>query len=396
MTATRWILGFDGGCNSCTHLAQAIERETGGRVAAQSLRDPKMRAILGRERPSWSWEPTLVELADGHTRTFTGLAMRVRLLTGLGPLQTWRVAQLVRRAGVPLITGNGFSSGRRNFLKGAALLGAALLLPGSRVAARQEQQFMYRVTREGRIEGAGASPGQVQAFLATAKRSEHYRNFMASMGPGFAMDTQATVWSMGDQVSVVIPVLYQGQRSDSSFAAILDRQSEAVKAGVAQTFQPAAAGQRIRLWHDSQQIAEVTCDSNGTVTSGWVRQGGERGRQREASGQDFAALGRAAYDDHLRAFRRNFADNSSAGLGGIVALDVSPTDLFNCVNTCLASQGVSQFVIIAIGIACAVACIGTAGLGCVICLGAFAGSAGGLVGFCIGTCQRCEGNPNGC
>jgi hypothetical protein len=125
MTATRWILGFDGGCNSCTHLAQAIERETGGKVVAQSLRDPRLQAVLGRARPGWRWEPTLLEVRGDRVRVFTGLWLRAKLVAGLGPRRAVRVGRLALQASGPQ---GGVNRSRRRLLqRGAALLtGVAL------------------------------------------------------------------------------------------------------------------------------------------------------------------------------------------------------------------------------------------------------------------------------
>jgi predicted DCC family thiol-disulfide oxidoreductase YuxK len=120
---------FDSGCAVCTKLARAIERETEGWLAARSLHEPEVRALLDQARPGWRWEPTLLEVDGDRVRVSTGLVMRARLVLGLGPRRAWRVARLAHQAGMPLA---GVDLSRRGFLQrgGALLAGLALLGPG--------------------------------------------------------------------------------------------------------------------------------------------------------------------------------------------------------------------------------------------------------------------------
>jgi predicted DCC family thiol-disulfide oxidoreductase YuxK len=121
------LLLFDSACSLCTQLARSIESETKSWLTARTLRDEKVQALLDRARPGWRWEPTLLEVDGDRVRAFTGFAMRARLFTGLGPRQAWRVAQLARRAGVPLV---GIGLGRREFLiRGGTFLAGLLLWP---------------------------------------------------------------------------------------------------------------------------------------------------------------------------------------------------------------------------------------------------------------------------
>jgi len=93
-----------------------------------------VQTLLDGARPAWRWEPTLLEVEGEHAWAYTGMALRVKLLLGMGPQRTWRVARLVRRAGVPLLPHARAPQGgtpveRRRFLvQGAAVLvGAALV-----------------------------------------------------------------------------------------------------------------------------------------------------------------------------------------------------------------------------------------------------------------------------
>lgn len=52
-------------------------------------------------------------------------------------------------------------------------------------------------------------------------------------------------------------------------------------------------------------------------------------------------------------------------------------------NRCLLNAGIAQWVVTAVGVACALLCAGTAGLGCVACIVATAGVIGTTAGTCV-------------
>ncbi len=151
---SRFLL-FDSGCSTCSDLASGVARESGGLVAARSLRDPQMQELLHAGRPGWSWEPTLIETEEDVIRVFTGFALRARMLSVLGPRRAWRVAALVARRQTPLFPVN---ESRRGLLKHGATLaagavGLALLGPSpSRVAAQFEAEGLRRPGRLSRGE----------------------------------------------------------------------------------------------------------------------------------------------------------------------------------------------------------------------------------------------------
>jgi len=121
--AQRYLL-FNASCFACTGLARTIERESNGWLTTGGLQNPAMQALLTRARPEWRWEPTLVEIRGERVRAFTGLRLRTKLLTGLGPRRAARVAQLVLRTSTPASTG----LSRRVLLRvAAALAGGAVL-----------------------------------------------------------------------------------------------------------------------------------------------------------------------------------------------------------------------------------------------------------------------------
>ncbi len=133
----RFLL-FDSGCSLCSGLARDIERESGGRLVARSLREPEMKALLDRARPGWHWEPTLLEVEVDRVRAFTGLAMRTQLVNGLGLRRAWRLAQLVQRAGVPVLD---LQISRRHFFKHGAQRWPGSHFSGHRVNGEWERDL---------------------------------------------------------------------------------------------------------------------------------------------------------------------------------------------------------------------------------------------------------------
>lgn len=90
----RLVLGFDGGCMTCSSLAKRIEEQVGGKLEVLSLRDHRVeqwrRTALGEDAP---WAPTLVEVKGLRVRAWTGWQMAVQIGRFLGPVATWRVMQ---------------------------------------------------------------------------------------------------------------------------------------------------------------------------------------------------------------------------------------------------------------------------------------------------------------
>lgn len=174
----RYLL-FDSGCMRCTELARQIEHATQGWLKARSLRDPTMQTLLNAARPGWRWEPTLVEIADGHVQAFTGLHMRARLAVKLGPRRALRVIQFVQRALSPQ---ENIGQERRSFLKrGAILAGLLIVGPGSGIAQTpREIRSIHKLDSWVRLQGKEASD-----FVESVLTSTTYRAFIDRIGRDF-------------------------------------------------------------------------------------------------------------------------------------------------------------------------------------------------------------------
>ena len=93
------ILGFDGGCLTCSNLATRIREQVGDQLEIRSLHEPQVehwrKQALGEDAP---WAPTLVEIKDGKVRAWTGWRMGLNLSRRLGPVATWQVIQILGEA----------------------------------------------------------------------------------------------------------------------------------------------------------------------------------------------------------------------------------------------------------------------------------------------------------
>jgi hypothetical protein len=179
----RFLL-FDSGCSLCTELAHAIEHETDGRLEARSLRDPEVKTLLDRVRPGWRWEPTLLEVEGDRARASTGMAMRARLVMGLGLRRAWRTAQLVSRAGVPLVA---VDLGRRRFLKllGGSALATVLasLLPSNKAFADGGGDKISDLLKNSKIEELKGE--EAQQLIEQALRADESLQLRAAL-PDFS------------------------------------------------------------------------------------------------------------------------------------------------------------------------------------------------------------------
>lgn len=123
------VLGFDGGCATCSDLAGRISESVGDKLEVRSLHHPQVEhwreMALGKDAP---WAPTLFEVGSvGEVRAWTGPRMAVRLACALGPLSTWRIVQTLGEVGRLSTSANGMSRGQ--FLKGlgGGVLGVGIL-----------------------------------------------------------------------------------------------------------------------------------------------------------------------------------------------------------------------------------------------------------------------------
>jgi hypothetical protein len=90
----RLVLGFDGGCATCSDLARRIKEASEGRLEVLSLHEPMVKKwrkkALGGNASS---APTLFEIHDAKVKAWTGLRMGAQLSRRLGPIVTWRIMQ---------------------------------------------------------------------------------------------------------------------------------------------------------------------------------------------------------------------------------------------------------------------------------------------------------------
>lgn len=92
----RLVLGVDNDCAYCAGMAASIEERFGDRLEIQALDNPQVeewrKQSLGNNTP---WTPTLIEKNGDTVKAWTGYGMGVALTRKLGPVETWRLMQLL-------------------------------------------------------------------------------------------------------------------------------------------------------------------------------------------------------------------------------------------------------------------------------------------------------------
>ena len=134
----RYLL-FDSECVACSAFAQSIEGIVGDYLRVCSLHHESMITLLDRVNPSWSFEPTLLEVEGTRVRMFTGFSLASRLARVLGPRKAVQVARLAASALRPQHTkAKGLDASRRVFLvQSMALIGWFVLPKHVRGTARK-------------------------------------------------------------------------------------------------------------------------------------------------------------------------------------------------------------------------------------------------------------------
>ena len=150
----RLILGFDGGCMTCSGLAERIKEQVGDKLEILSLHDPQVeqwrKNALGSDAP---WAPTLIEIKGLKVKAWTGWQLGINLSRSLGPISTWRIMQaLGEMSAAPSIENSAIidklpgkaaeavmGMSRRQFLKGIGGAAVAMsVLSATALAPRAE------------------------------------------------------------------------------------------------------------------------------------------------------------------------------------------------------------------------------------------------------------------
>lgn len=181
----RLVLGFDAGCMACSQLAEKIEEALGEKLETASLADPRMtewrRQALGEDAP---WAPTLVEVADGEVRAWTGMMMGARLARKLGPAATWKVVRVLGEIGnsnrARPVAHSVLS--RSQFLKGlgGAVVGMSVLSGTGSLASPAAAEGAHWLSQVSPISSTELSGKQAAAAWTRLTRSQHFRHFLSS------------------------------------------------------------------------------------------------------------------------------------------------------------------------------------------------------------------------
>lgn len=216
------------------------------------------------------------------------------------------------------------------------------------------------------------SAGGSAAAADSARRSAAYAKFKEVLSSDFTMGERAFVLGRGEYVYVYFPVKHQGQETGSIYMSVLDKETLTVQETLGWTIEKTADGHHAKVSRNGDDFLDAVIDADGTILNGWRMENGVRA---DLTGKNFTAEGEASRLEFLTDLKASQTEGSDAGVSDI-----------NCLNECLSNNGVPLYLISLIGIICAIACLGTAGLACYICLGGVLGGYLGIGGSCLENC----------
>ncbi len=359
---TQRYLLFDSGCSVCTRLAEDIERTSDGWLAARSLRDPDVKALLDAARPGWRWEPTLLEVTDGHPRVFTGVAMRARMALGLGPRRAWHIMQILTDAVMSVAP----ETPRRAFLRRSVIALAGTLLGSSLITSTAKAASQAIMTQE-------LARDEVDEYVQLVRATSHFQAFVQRLGntrfKPFSLDGErvnAIKLSSANETYVAVIFSVKGGAGHSFYSATIRESSRQIAEDRAVLFAENASGDiEAYLEQNGQFLGEVIISRDGKVL--------------HKSGP---IAGESIY--------------KAQGMSNRLVAAQAQCDVICCLNGCLASQGIAAWVIALVGLFCAVACAGTFGTGCAVCLVVTAGVINGVANYCVSQCIVKQVPYNGC
>lgn len=311
----RYLL-FDSGCSLCRHVALSIERESNGWLIARSLRDEPMQALLNKVKPGWQWQPMLVEVQEERIRVQTGVRLRLRLLTGLGPRRAWHIAKLVYQTNSSLQTDQAYL-GRRTLLKRAgALLGGAILGLGIGNFIFRQDAHAMSVTQNPFTITPIASNDPV---IGQLNKSDLIQRTNTSFGVPNLADVQKVEYHLTGETVYIIPYDLQKEQPviQDTFLAVLGSSLQSTAKGL--------VGQLLHANGQIQEFAWLTPDAHYIATVTGYRDG-----RVEVSTNNPYALGKANFVKPL-----SFLGCLNACLSGyhILPLCISLCD--SCFNTAI-------------------------------------------------------------
>lgn len=124
---TRWVLGFDGGCSECSHIAGRIAALSEGNVSVESLNSADVTAwrqqVFGTEA---AYRPTLLAIDGESVQAWTGARMAMKLTQLAGPISAWAVLREFRALEAAHDRDKVDDPSRRRAIEFSAKMGAAI------------------------------------------------------------------------------------------------------------------------------------------------------------------------------------------------------------------------------------------------------------------------------
>ena len=374
---------FDSYCSACSSLAHTIEELAAGKLKAVSIASEQAKGILDQVFPNgWEHQPYFVTVKQDKISVSTGYKIALQLAMLLGFKKGLQVYNLAKQYGVKIPFGRkSFSSGKRKFIRNAAIFTGTLFCVGSGFPNFKALVAQETNNNESESNLSILEPEEAGRFRTVITESKDYEEFKTQLKPGFVEEEVIAIRKGSGEIFISIPITYLGQSQPSNFTKIID-QSQSVLGSTAFSFEDTPNGTQGRFWHNGKLMANITVNDQGTVTYGWVFD--EKWAGSNLIGNNFVAQGKKSANkfieqisnqDSKQGKTNSFLDSSKAN-----ALSLS------CLNSCLSNLGLPTTLLGLIGVGCAFACGATFGLGCAACLGFVLGGYGGIIKVCVKRC----------
>ena len=374
---------FDSYCSACSSLAHTIEEVAAGKLKAVSIASEQAKGMLEQVFPNgWEHQPYFVTVKQDKVSVSTGYKMALQLGMLLGFKKGWQVYNLAKQYGVKIPSGGqSFSSGKRKFLRNAAIFAGTLFCVGSGFPNFKALVAQETNNNESESNLSILEPEEAERFRTVITESKDFEEFKTQLKPGFVEEKVIAIRKGSGEIFISIPITYLGESQPSNFTKIID-QSQSVLGSTAFSFEDTPNGTQGRFWHNGKLMANITVNDQGTVTYGWVFD--EKWAGSNLIGNNFVAQGKKAANkfieqisnqDSKQGKTNSFLDSSKAN-----ALSLS------CLNRCLSNQGLPTVLLGLIGTGCGLVCGATFGIGCAACLGFVLGGYGGIISYCVKRC----------
>ena len=255
----RYLL-FDAQCLTCSKLAQAVTSTTNGWMTARSLHDPQMQSLLAQTQNSQKWEPTLLEVQDDQVRVYRGMALRFKLLSGLGLKRTMDLLQALHQT---VHHNDQLSASRRSFLTKGRMLAGGLLVAVGIEPLLSSHAFAAKPNSTGPLTTTSLSAETARQLV---QHSKTFQEAVSHLGePNWDL---SHAYQYTDSSGKGVVLFFAGSTNTTTFLALDDPTASNTSIGLIGQLTHQSATQAELVWktHTGEVLATQIFSQDGKST----------------------------------------------------------------------------------------------------------------------------------